>query len=307
MTSDNDNDVKRGRAARTAAQWFVELDAGSAEPAKEAALAAWLEESPAHERELERCEAAVHLAQALAHDADVQWAFDEAARLAAAPPPREAAPPRVIWYQRPALSWSIAAVAVVVAVVAAVWRVSPSPTAPMTAVAFGEGLPPEIVIELASADPVVVLPGQIIVDARSVAVLPFVGVADRFAETREGAATNAIAAQLYDDVVRQLATIPGVYVVGRPSVVPYENRDIRPEEVAAQLGVRGIVAARVAIEDGRVRVLLQVIDVAGDGVLSEDAFDRPVAELIAMRTDIVTNIAVALASPAGPVEPTTTN
>jgi TolB-like protein len=304
MTSDNDNDVKRGGAARTAAQWFVELHAARADPAKEEALLAWLEESPTHERELERCEAAVHLAKELAHDPDVQWAFDEARRLAAAAPLRER---RVVWYQRPALSWSIAGLAVAVAVIAVAWREVPPETATMTIAASGEGLPSEIVIELASADPVVVLPGHVVVDARSVAVMPFVGVGDRVAETREGAATNAIAAQLYDDVVRQLATIPGVYVVGRPSVVPYENRDMRPEEVAAQLGVRGIVAARVATEDGRVRVLLQVIDVAGDGVLSEDAFDRPVAELIAMRTDIVTNIAVALASPAGPVEPTTRN
>ena len=307
MTRDNDNDVKRGGAARTAAQWFVELDGASVAPTQEAALAAWLEESPAHERELERCETAVHLAQELAHDADVQWAFDEAAHLAAAVPPRAAASRGVRWYQRPALSWSIAALAVVVAVLAVVWRESPPATATMTALASGEGLPPEVIIELASADPVVVLPGEIVVDARSVAVLPFVGVGDRLAETREGAATNAIAARLYDEVVRQLATIPGVYVVGRPSVVPYENRDLRPEAVAAQLGVRGIVAARVESEDGRVRVLLQVIDVAGNGALSEDAFDRPVAELTAMRTDIVTNIAAALASPAGTAVPATGN
>jgi TolB-like protein len=194
--------------------------------------------------------------------------------------------------------------AVIVAAAAVTWRETPPATA-TTTYAAGEALPPEVIIELAAADPVAVLPGEVVVDARSVAVLPFVGAG--LADTREGAATNAIAAQLYDDVVRQLATIPGVYVVGRPSVVPYENRGLRPEVVAAQLGVRGIVEARVATEDGRVRVLLQIIDVAGEGVLWDDAFDRPVEELMAMRTDIVTNIAVALASPSVPAEPLATN
>ena len=300
MTSGNDE--TRGRAARTAAQWFVDLDAGTADPGKEAAFAAWLAEDSSHERELERCEAAVDLAQELEHDADLRWAFDEAARLPA--PPRERAPRSAVWHQRPALAWSVAALAVAAAVVAVAsreWLPGAATMAPATAY---EVPPVEVVVEPWSGDPVVVLPGQIVVDARSVAVLPFVGVGEESGQTGNSAATSAIAAQLYDDVVRQLAAIPGVYVVARQAVVPYENRNMSPVDVAAQLGVRGIVEARVASEGGRVRVLLQVNDAAGEGVSSEDSFDRPIAELRTIQTEIVTNIAVKLASAAAFTEPT---
>jgi len=72
---------------------------------------------------------------------------------------------------------------------------------------------------------------------------------------------------------------------------------------AAPTSVRSVVAARVASADGRVRVVLQIVDAARAGLESEQIFDRPVAELSALRTDIVTNIATTLAAPVGAPEP----
>jgi TolB-like protein len=52
-----------------------------------------------------------------------------------------------------------------------------------------------------------------------------------------------------------------------------------------------------------VRVVLQTVDAARAGLAFEETFDRPVAELPALRTDIVTNIATTLAAPVGVPEP----
>ena len=70
--------------------------------------------------------------------------------------------------------------------------------------------------------------------------------------------------------------------------------------MAALLGVRGIVEGRVSIARGRVQVTLTLTDAARDTSL-EDDFERSVADLKSMRTDIATNIAASLAASAGPI------
>ena len=80
-------------AQRTAGEWYVALDAraphGADDTARmmDACFAEWLTRSSAHEAELERCEAAVTLAQALADDPDLAFAYAEARALASRPRP----------------------------------------------------------------------------------------------------------------------------------------------------------------------------------------------------------------------------
>ncbi len=285
-------------ADHTAARWFVELDAGPLDPAQEHELTAWLERDPEHEGELARCGAAVELARELQGDDELRWAFAGAARLAETPPARLT----LSWYRRPALAWGVAAIAVVVAVAVSWERESVPPVAPPAASARGT-LPPELVRELAAAKPVVLSPdtANLVVDGLSVAVLPF--ALEPLAPGGDSAAAESIAATLYGDIVRDLAAIPGVYVLDRSAVAPYAKMDIAPEEIAMQLSVRGVVNARVAAADGRVRVVLEIVDAAQAALASEDTFDRPVAELSALRTDIVTHIATRLAAPVGTPEP----
>jgi TolB-like protein len=287
-----ERDNRSSAAEQAAARWFVDLDTEAVDPAAEAGFAAWLARDRAHETAFERCEAALLLTKVLGDEARLGGAFDAAARLAAARPRARVAQARA-WLARPALAWGVAALAAVVAVLAIVYRGERAADA--GSIAAG---PPEaadsaytITFDLGGAEPVV-LPGAVIVDARSLAVLPFVDI-DAQLGTSSGE-SRAIAAALHDQVVRALAAIPGIYVVGSQSVAAYGDLGVVPEVMAAQLGVRGIVEARVTATDGRVRVSLRVIDAARDRLLLEDAFDRPVEELTAMRSDIVTNIAVAL-------------
>jgi TolB-like protein len=298
MTKAKDNVRGDDEAADMAARWFVELDAGPLDPAREPELAAWLERDAEHEAELARCEAAVALARELQGDDELRWAFAETAHLAETPPPRLT----LSWFRRPALAWSVAAIAVVVAV-AVSWERRPAPAIAPVAASTRNALSPELVRELSAAKPVVLSPdtANLVVDGLSVAVLPF--ELEPLAPGGDSGAAESLAATLYDDMVSDLAAIPGVYVLERSAVAPYATSDLAPREIAMQLSVRSVVTARVATADGRVRVVLQIVDAARAALGSEQTFDRPTAELTALRTDIVTNIATTLAVPVGAPEP----
>jgi TolB-like protein len=300
MTPRN-NDVREHEPADTGAGWFVELDRGSLDPARDRELVSWLERDPEHAAELARCEAAVQLTRELQGDVELRWAFAEAARLAEAPPPFL----RVSWYRRPALAWGVTAVAVVVAVAVSLGRWPVVDEAPPPASARNV-VPAELVRELAAAKPVVLAPdtANLVVDARSVAVLPF--ERELLAPGDDSASASA-AATLYDTVMRDLAAIPGVYVLERAAVIPYAERGIAPDEMAMQLSVRGVVSAQVAAADGRVRVVLWIVDAAQGGPASEQVFERPTRDLGALNVDIVTHIAATLATPVGGREPAAIN
>jgi TolB-like protein len=298
MTTSKDNVPERDEPHATAARWFVELDAGPLDAAKERELKAWLERDPEHEAELARCEAATQLARELQGDDELRWAFVDATRLAETPPPRLA----LSWFRRPALAWGVAAIAVVVAFGVS-WQRQPAPDTALPIASERNALPPELVRELASAKPVVLSPdtANLVVDGLSVAVLPF--ELEPLAPGSDSAAAESMAATLYDDITGDLTAIPGVHVLDRSIVAPYAEIDLAPREIAMQLSTRIVVTARVTSTDGHVRVVLQTVDAAQAELGSEEAFDRPVAELSALRAAIVTHIATKLAVPVGAPEP----
>lgn len=147
-------------------------------------------------------------------------------------------------------------------------------------------------------NPVVVLPGRVFVDARSVAVMPF-GV-DAGARPQPSPPARAVASDLYAEVVERLESIPGVYVAQPVSVMPYANTDLDTGEIAAQLGVRGIIEGRVAAADGRVRITLSLTDAASDDVMWRGTIERPADAVADIGVDVVADVAAALTNAGQP-------
>src|SRR5690606_33483432 len=302
------------------AKRYVEADANPEDREREAALVEWLERSPEHEAAFERCEAAAVLARELADRGELD-------ALRTAEPGHVLALPG-----QPALPWGLPVAAVIWAVAASVdvgaGSESVDDEARLAAAAAGdeaapraEGLAlssnagaddapdlpaaeasvadaPPAETYLAALNPVAVLPGDIVVDVHSVAVLPFDGAsASASAPPREGgaelAAAARIAAQLHDDVLRQLARIPGLYVVDGGASTAYTDGELDPGEIAALLSVRGVVTADVEVDGRTVRVNLRMTDAASSGRRTE-TIERPIDELAAVRTAIVMNITDSL-------------
>jgi TolB-like protein len=297
--------LKPEREPVTAAEWFVALDSHPLDEITAARLASWLDRAAENERELERCDAAAEIARGLADDPELRWAYDEAAALAArdAAVGRRTLGRRALWR----FGWAAALTAAGLAVVAALWLARdgrspahPPATNPLAASPLAlEQAPPSLdpaasaeraasIAAAAAAYPIARLPSGGVVDASSVAVLPF-GV-----QVDEPRATRLLAASLTRDIGASLAALPGIYVVGAPRTAAYLGTGLDASELGEQLGVRGIVVGELADHDGQIRVAADLLDAATDERLWHAEYERPAEELMSLADEIGGEITFAL-------------
>jgi TolB-like protein/tetratricopeptide (TPR) repeat protein len=120
----------------------------------------------------------------------------------------------------------------------------------------------------------------------SVAVLPF----DNFAAEDEDYFSDGIT----EDIIAQLTRIPDLTVISRTSAMRYRNTELSVREIGAELGVGAILEGSVRRADGRVRIVAQLIDVATDAHLWAETYDREVADIFAVQSEVAREIASAL-------------
>lgn len=91
------------------------------------------------------------------------------------------------------------------------------------------------------------------VEPLSIVVLPL---------TIEGDATDIewFADALLDDLVREVATLPGSFVIARDTANSYKGKNADPREVARELNVRSVVRGKVRRAGSAVRLDLALID-----------------------------------------------
>jgi len=294
---------KPEREPVTAAEWFVALDSRRSDEVTAVRLAAWLDRAAEHEQELERCDAAAGIARSLAGDPELNWAFDEAAALAKREPPalQSALPRRTL--RR--FGWLAALTATVLSVAVALWLVhdarSPAHEPAANPVTLQQAMPPldapasaersASIAAAAAAYPIARLPNGGVVDASSVAVLPFGAPFD------EPRATRLLAVSLSHDIGSALAALPGIYVVGAPRAAAYLGTDLDASELGEQLGVRGIVIGELVEHDGQVRIAADLLDAATDVRIWHADYDRPAEELMSLAAEMSDEIAAALIDP----------
>ncbi len=296
---------KPEREPVTAAEWFVALDSRPSDEVSAARLASWLDRAREHEQELERCDAAAEIARGLADDPELRWAYDEVAALAA----RDAAVSGRTSARRTLLPFGRAAAvaAASIAVVAALWLARdarPPAHRPAASTLVLEQAAPALdpaasaergasIAAAAATYPIARLPSGGVVDASSVAVLPF------GAPPEEPRATRLIAASLARDIGSALAAQPGIYVVGAPHAEAYLGTELDASELGEQLGVRGIVVGELAEHDGQIRIAADLLDAATDERLWHADYERPAEELTSLAEEIGAEISSALIDPQG--------
>jgi TolB-like protein len=295
---------KPEREPVTAAEWFVALDSRPSDEVTAARLSAWLDRAAEHEQELERCDAAAEIVRSLADDPELRWAYDEAAALAKRDP---AGGSRSL--ARRALrrfGWAAAlTVAGLAAVIVSFWLArdarGPAVLPAAHPLALERAAPPldaaasaergASIATATAAYPIARLPSGVVVDASSVAVLPFGAPPD------EGRATRLLAASLSRDIGSALAALPGIYVVGAPRASAYLGTELDASELGEQLGVRGIVIGELAEHDGQIRVTAELLDAATDERLWHAEYERPAADLASLADEIGAEITIALIEP----------
>src|SRR5438876_3124633 len=134
------------------------------------------------------------------------------------------------------------------------------------------------------------------VPAKSIAVLPFENLSEEKA--------NAFFADgVQDEILTDLARIADLKVISRTSVMHYKSgiaRNLR--EIGEQLGVAHVVEGSVQRIGNRVRVNAQLVDARTDRHLWGQTYDRDLADVFAIQSEIAKTIADQLQAKLSPRE-----
>ena len=135
-----------------------------------------------------------------------------------------------------------------------------------------------------------------VIPEKSIAVLPF--------ENRSDDKQNAFFADgVQDEILTDLAKIADLRVISRTSVMQYKSgaeRAIR--EIGQQLGVAHLLEGSVQRSANRVRVTAQLIDARSDTQQWAEHYDRDLADVFAIQSEIAKTIADQLKAKLSPQE-----
>ena len=131
---------------------------------------------------------------------------------------------------------------------------------------------------------------------KSIAVLPF--------ENLSADPNNVYFADgVQDEILTYLARIADLKTISRTSVMQYKSgtsRNVR--EIGKQLGVAHVVEGSVQRSGNRVRVNAQLVDVRSHRQLWGQTYDRDLADMFAIQSEIATSIAGQLQTRLSPSE-----
>jgi serine/threonine protein kinase/tetratricopeptide (TPR) repeat protein len=134
------------------------------------------------------------------------------------------------------------------------------------------------------------------VPEKSIAVLPF--------ENLSADQENAFFADgVQDEILMDLAKVADLKVISRTSVMQYKT-DVRRNlrEIAKALGVAHVVEGSVQRSANRVRVSAQLIDARTDTHVWAERYDRDLADVFAIQSEIAKRIADQLQARISPTE-----
>ena len=130
-------------------------------------------------------------------------------------------------------------------------------------------------------------PGMAVVE-KSVAVLPFANLSDE--------KQNAFFVEgVQDEILTDLAKVADLKVISRTSVMPYKDTAARNlREIGEKLGVAHLLEGSVQRVANKVRVNAQLIDARNDAHLWAQTYDRDLADVFAIQSEIAEAIAQQL-------------
>jgi TolB-like protein/Tfp pilus assembly protein PilF len=131
---------------------------------------------------------------------------------------------------------------------------------------------------------------------KSIAVLPF--------ENLSNEKQNAYFADgVQDEILTGLTKVADLKVISRTSTLQYKssaNRNLR--EIAKALGVAHVLEGTVQRTGGRVRINAQLIDARTDSQVWAERYDRDIADVFAIESEVAGKIVAQLQAEISPVE-----
>jgi TolB-like protein/Tfp pilus assembly protein PilF len=127
-----------------------------------------------------------------------------------------------------------------------------------------------------------------VIDAKSIAVLPF----ENLSEEKQN---EYFADGVQDEILTSLARVADLKVISRTSVIAYRDmagRNLR--KIGQELGVAHLLEGSVQRAGNRVRVNAQLVDARNDAHLWAQTYDRDLADVFAIQSEIAEAIAAQL-------------
>jgi eukaryotic-like serine/threonine-protein kinase len=129
-------------------------------------------------------------------------------------------------------------------------------------------------------------------EGASVAVLPFENLSGN-------AGDQYLSDGMTEEVIGQLARVPGLKVISRNSVEALKGTHLSTRQIADTLGVRHVLEGSVRHAANRIRVAVDLIDAATDGHVWASSYDRDLTDVFAVQEEIARQVADTLVSTVG--------
>jgi eukaryotic-like serine/threonine-protein kinase len=113
----------------------------------------------------------------------------------------------------------------------------------------------------------------------SVAVLPFTNVGG-------DANTEYLSDGLTESLINSLSQLPNLKVIARSSVFRYKGKEVDPQMVGRELGVRAVLTGRVVQLGDNLVIQTELVDVATQTRLWGEKYTRKVSDIIALQDEI---------------------
>jgi TolB-like protein len=124
-------------------------------------------------------------------------------------------------------------------------------------------------------------------DRPAIAVLPFVNMSG---DSEQEYFSDGIS----EDIITALSKLRWFFVIARNSSFTYKGKAVHMKQVAEELGVRYVVEGSVRKGGDRVRISVQLNDVATGSHLWAERYDRDLADVFAVQDEITEAIVAAI-------------
>jgi TolB-like protein len=128
----------------------------------------------------------------------------------------------------------------------------------------------------------------------SIAVLPFANLGG-------DEATGRLAGGITEDIITDLARYREADVIARNSTAVYEGKPVDVRQVGQDLNVRYVLEGSVQRQGDQIRITAQLIDARSNAHLWSNRWDRPVADLFAVQTEISEHVTRRLVDSGGAI------
>ncbi|MBW6499691.1 MAG: helix-turn-helix domain-containing protein, partial [Bacteroidales bacterium] len=141
---------------------------------------------------------------------------------------------------------------------------------------------------------------------KSIAVLPFKNLSHE-------ADNQYFADGITEDILNHLFRISDLRVISRTTAERFRDSELSTTEIAKTMGVNYLLEGSVRKQGDQVRITVQLIDGKSDRHLWSENYDRQLADIFFIQSDIAQNVARELRAVLSPIEikklqtPSTTN